>query len=50
MPSVGRVTFRPPARDLEYTILGAQHLFEIRQLDLSLAHLGHLPGARHPLV
>ncbi len=49
VPSAGRLTFRPPARDLEYTVLGAQHLFEIRQLDLSLAHLGHLPGARHLL-
>ena len=49
VPSVGRLTFRPPARDLEYPVLGAQHLFEIRQLDLSLAHLGHLPGARHLL-
>jgi hypothetical protein len=32
VPSVGRLTFRPLARDLEYTVLGAQHLFEIRQL------------------
>ena len=28
---------------------GHSTFFEIRQLDFSLAHLGHLPGARHLL-
>ena len=49
VPSVGRLTFRPRHGTLSTPSSGHSTFFEIRQLDLSLAHLGHLPGARHLL-
>ena len=49
VPSVGRLTFRPRHGTLSTPSSGHSTFFEIRQLDFSLAHLGHLPGARHLL-
>jgi hypothetical protein len=49
VPSVDRLTFRPRHGTLSIPSSGHSTFFEIRQLDLSLAHLGHLPGTRNLL-